>query len=217
MERPAGASMGTSRPHNARYWCLGNEMDGPWQMGHMTGRRHRNRVTPRGRSACSIAETSLTRGSSNAIMPTYLDWDREALEECTAPGGRPSSLTILRQQERAPAAAIGRATKAAEPRHGMPDPLRRRPPATMCRASVRRRSGCGCPSTRERCERAAAAATAKGVRDEGLEKVYSARRCSSVASLRGHRRGRILRPARRRQGRHDILNVDAGNQIAFSR
>ena len=26
---------GYKDPHNVRYWCLGNEMDGPWQIGHL--------------------------------------------------------------------------------------------------------------------------------------------------------------------------------------
>src|SRR5438477_1528931 len=29
------AAHGFSEPHNVRYWCLGNEMDGPWQIGHL--------------------------------------------------------------------------------------------------------------------------------------------------------------------------------------
>jgi len=29
---------GYEQPHNVRTWCMGNEMDGPWQMGHSTAR-----------------------------------------------------------------------------------------------------------------------------------------------------------------------------------
>ncbi len=29
-------SHGYKDPHNIKLWCLGNEMDGPWQMGHKT-------------------------------------------------------------------------------------------------------------------------------------------------------------------------------------
>ena len=29
---------GFPEPHNIRLWCLGNEMDGSWQMGHKTMR-----------------------------------------------------------------------------------------------------------------------------------------------------------------------------------
>ena len=34
-------SHGYDAPHNVRYWCLGNEMDGPWQIGHMPATRLR--------------------------------------------------------------------------------------------------------------------------------------------------------------------------------
>ena len=29
---------GYESPHNVRYWCLGNEMDGPWQIGQLQAR-----------------------------------------------------------------------------------------------------------------------------------------------------------------------------------
>ena len=29
------ASHGYREPHGVKYWCVGNEMDGPWQMGHL--------------------------------------------------------------------------------------------------------------------------------------------------------------------------------------
>ena len=33
-------SHGYDRPHNVRYWCLGNEMDGPWQIGQLQAREY---------------------------------------------------------------------------------------------------------------------------------------------------------------------------------
>ena len=30
------APNGATEPHGVRMWCLGNEMDGPWQIGHKT-------------------------------------------------------------------------------------------------------------------------------------------------------------------------------------
>ncbi|PMZ00369.1 alpha-N-arabinofuranosidase, partial [Pseudomonas sp. FW306-02-F02-AB] len=27
-------------PHDVRLWCLGNEMDGPWQIGHMPAEQY---------------------------------------------------------------------------------------------------------------------------------------------------------------------------------
>ncbi len=77
-------SHGYEQPHKVKYWCLGNEMDGPWQIGRLTGREY-------GRKARDIAQQArvidpdvqlIACGSSSAGMPTYLEWDREVLEEC---------------------------------------------------------------------------------------------------------------------------------------
>jgi alpha-N-arabinofuranosidase len=77
-------SHGYDQPHKVKYWCLGNEMDGPWQMGRLTAREY-------GRKARDIAQQArnidpdvqlIACGSSNTILPTYLEWDREVLEEC---------------------------------------------------------------------------------------------------------------------------------------
>jgi len=75
---------GYEKPHNVRYWCMGNEMDGPWQIGQMQardyGRKARDaaqqmRVVDRGLQLIAC-------GSSGTFMPQYLVWDREVLEEC---------------------------------------------------------------------------------------------------------------------------------------
>jgi alpha-L-arabinofuranosidase len=75
---------GYDRPHNVRYWCLGNEMDGPWQIGRLQAREY-------GRKARDAAQQMrvidpnlqlIACGSSGTFMPTYLTWDREVLEEC---------------------------------------------------------------------------------------------------------------------------------------
>jgi alpha-N-arabinofuranosidase len=75
---------GYAQPHNVRTWCLGNEMDGPWQIGQMQAREY-------GRKARDVAQQMrvidrdlqlLACGSSGTFMPTYLAWDREVLEEC---------------------------------------------------------------------------------------------------------------------------------------
>lgn len=77
-------SHGYEQPHKVKYWCLGNEMDGPWQIGRLTAREY-------GRKARDIAQQAriidpdvqlIACGSSAAGMPTYLEWDREVLEEC---------------------------------------------------------------------------------------------------------------------------------------
>jgi alpha-N-arabinofuranosidase len=75
---------GYEQPHNVRYWCLGNEMDGPWQMGHMTAGEYGRKARDAARQI-RVLDPSLKLiacGSSNTILPTYLVWDREVLEEC---------------------------------------------------------------------------------------------------------------------------------------
>ena len=44
-------SHGYKDPHNIKLWCLGNEMDGPWQMGHKTASEY-------GRIAACLLYTS---------------------------------------------------------------------------------------------------------------------------------------------------------------
>src|SRR6476646_10367701 len=75
---------GYEQPHNVRYWCMGNEMDGPWQMGHMTPREYGQKARDCARQIRVIDPTLklIACGSSNTIMPQYLVWDREVLEEC---------------------------------------------------------------------------------------------------------------------------------------
>jgi alpha-N-arabinofuranosidase len=77
-------SHGYAEPHNVRYWCLGNEMDGPWQMGHMPAREYGRKARDTARQIRKIDPglQLIACGSSNTILPTYLTWDREVLEEC---------------------------------------------------------------------------------------------------------------------------------------
>jgi alpha-N-arabinofuranosidase len=77
-------SHGYEAPHNVRFWCLGNEMDGPWQMGHMPAREYGQKARDAARQIRVIDRTLqlVACGSSNPNMPTYLVWDREVLEEC---------------------------------------------------------------------------------------------------------------------------------------
>lgn len=77
-------SHGYEQPYDVRYWCMGNEMDGPWQMGHMTAREYGRKARDAARQIRVIDPTLqlIACGSSNTILPTYLKWDREVLEEC---------------------------------------------------------------------------------------------------------------------------------------
>jgi len=75
---------GYERPHNVKFWCLGNEMDGPWQIGHIPAREYGLKARDAARQMRVIDRSCqlIACGSSGPFMPTYLEWDREVLEEC---------------------------------------------------------------------------------------------------------------------------------------
>ena len=77
-------SHGYEKPHNVRYWCLGNEMDGPWQIGQLQAREYGRKARDAAKQMRSIDRELrlIACGSSGTFMPTYLTWDREVLEEC---------------------------------------------------------------------------------------------------------------------------------------
>lgn len=77
-------SHGYEQPHNVRYWCLGNEMDGPWQIGQLTSREYGRKAVDAARQIRVIDRDTrlIACGSSGTNMPQYLIWDREVLEEC---------------------------------------------------------------------------------------------------------------------------------------
>jgi len=73
---------GTPDPHNVRMWCLGNEMDGPWQTGFMTAEDY-GKMAARTAAAMKMADKDLELvvcGSSGSGMPTFGDWERTVLE-----------------------------------------------------------------------------------------------------------------------------------------
>ncbi len=76
------AAGGSEAPHAVPVWCLGNEMDGPWQLGHVPAREYalRARQAARMMKACDRSIETVACGSSNPRMPTWLDWDRTVLE-----------------------------------------------------------------------------------------------------------------------------------------
>ena len=75
-------SHGVKQPHKIKTWCLGNEMDGPWQIGHKTADEY-------GRLACETARamrridpdiTLVACGSSYPEMPTFPRWEDTILD-----------------------------------------------------------------------------------------------------------------------------------------
>ncbi len=75
---------GFEEPFRIKTWCLGNEMDGVWQIGHKT-------ATEYGRIACEAAKVMkltdpsielVACGSSNSDMETFGEWEAEVLKHC---------------------------------------------------------------------------------------------------------------------------------------
>jgi len=73
---------GAEKPFKIKTWCLGNEMDGPWQIGHKTAEEY-------GRLAAETAKVMkwvdeeielVVCGSSSNQMPTYASWEATVLE-----------------------------------------------------------------------------------------------------------------------------------------
>ena len=73
---------GSPEPHDVKIWCLGNEMDGPWQTGHLNADDY-------GKLAAQVAASMkqvdgrielVACGSSNRAMPTFGAWERTVLE-----------------------------------------------------------------------------------------------------------------------------------------
>jgi alpha-L-arabinofuranosidase len=69
-------------PHNVRYWCVGNEMDGPWQIGHLDAVSYGNKALEAAKMMKWMDPSiqTILCGSSNDQMRTYPDWDRTTLE-----------------------------------------------------------------------------------------------------------------------------------------
>jgi alpha-L-arabinofuranosidase len=73
---------GSPDPFNVRMWCLGNELDGPWQLGHRSAEDY-------GKMAGQVAKAMrqmdpdlelVVCGSSSRSMPTFGTWERVVLE-----------------------------------------------------------------------------------------------------------------------------------------
>jgi alpha-L-arabinofuranosidase len=68
--------------HGVRLWCLGNELDGPWQTGHKTAHEY-GRLAAETARALRQAEPGLELvacGSSHSAMPTFGEWEATVLE-----------------------------------------------------------------------------------------------------------------------------------------
>jgi alpha-N-arabinofuranosidase len=72
---------GAESPYKVRMWCLGNEMDGPWQIGGKTAHEY-GRLASQTAKAMRMIDPELELvvcGSSHSSMPTFGEWEREVL------------------------------------------------------------------------------------------------------------------------------------------
>jgi alpha-N-arabinofuranosidase len=73
---------GAQEPFGIRTWCLGNEMDGPWQVGQKTAAEYGRLAAEAGKAMKLVDPTIelVACGSSGRHMPTFAAWEREVLE-----------------------------------------------------------------------------------------------------------------------------------------
>ena len=78
------AENGHPEPYGVKVWCLGNEMDGPWQAGHVPAEEYARRASAAGKIMRGFDKSIelVACGSSGRGMATYLDYDRVTLEYC---------------------------------------------------------------------------------------------------------------------------------------
>ncbi len=73
---------GNPAPFDVKLWCLGNEMDGPWQLGHVPADQYAIRAQQAAKLMKDVDPglELVACGSCAPDLPTYMDWDRTVLE-----------------------------------------------------------------------------------------------------------------------------------------
>ena len=76
------AAGGSAEPHAVKLWCLGNELDGQWQLGHVPADQYAIRAQQAAKMMKDVDKSVelVACGSCGVGMPTYMEWDRAVLE-----------------------------------------------------------------------------------------------------------------------------------------
>ena len=76
------AANGNPAPYDVKLWCLGNEMDGPWQLGHVPAEHYAIRAQQAAKMMKDVDKRieTVVCGSCSIGLPTYMEWDRQVLE-----------------------------------------------------------------------------------------------------------------------------------------
>jgi alpha-N-arabinofuranosidase len=75
---------GAPEPHGFKVWCLGNEMDGPWQVGYKTADEYGRLASEVGK-ALKLFDPALQLvacGSSNTKIESFPQWEATVLDHC---------------------------------------------------------------------------------------------------------------------------------------
>ncbi len=77
------AQNGHPEPYNIKYWCLGNEMEGSWQAGHLSAEDYTKKALEAAKIMRWVDPSIklVACGSSYDMLPTYLEWDRVMLTD----------------------------------------------------------------------------------------------------------------------------------------
>lgn len=75
---------GWRQPHQVKLWCLGNEMDGPWQIGHRSAREYGILAMQTAKIMKDIDPTIelAACGSAGVTLPTFGEWDATVADIC---------------------------------------------------------------------------------------------------------------------------------------
>ncbi len=77
------AGYGHKEPYGIKTWCLGNEMDGEWQLGHKTAKEY-GRLAHETGKAMKLMDSSIKLvvcGSSMSRNATFGEWEKEVLRQ----------------------------------------------------------------------------------------------------------------------------------------
>ncbi len=90
---------GYDKPHDVRYWCMGNEMDGPWQMGRLTAREYGRKARDAARQIRVIDRDLklIACGSSNTDSADVSHLGSRSARGMLRSGRRHFAAQLLRQ------------------------------------------------------------------------------------------------------------------------
>ena len=183
--RRRAVANGRTEPFGVRMWCLGNEMDGPWQLGHRIRRRLRQARAP-DRAGDAAARPRRSSSSSAArSSASHADLRRVGARRARAHLRRRRLHLLprlLRGERRRP-----RQLPRLRRRHG---PLHR-----VRRRDRRPREGRAAAATRRSTSRSTSGTSGTSTATTSVDKIDGHRQLAGGAAAA---RGRLLRRRRRR-------------------